>query len=139
MSNINPLQNNVDDAQSNIIIYNTIDGKAAVALYARNGKIWFNQKQMADFFATTVSNINMHISNVLKDRKDFTLDYWRTTADGVLVFNGKDVLQGKGGVSNEEMESSVNAEYQKFDSRRKVDDADALMLEEIIAKTKSLE
>ena len=39
MSNIKPLQNNLDDAQSNIIIYNTIDGKAAVALYARDGKI----------------------------------------------------------------------------------------------------
>ena len=81
----------------------------------------------------------------VKERKDLTLDYWRTTADGVLIFNGKDVLQGKGSVSNAEMEASVNAEYQKFDSRRKINEAmladqeDTRMLEEIIAKTKSLE
>lgn len=345
MSNIKLRQNNLDDAQSNIIIYNTIDGKAAVALYAHDGKIWLNQKQMAELFATSVPNINIHISNILKDkelnadsvikeylmtasdgknynvtfyslemilsvgyrvrnkrgvqfrqwatrhlaeylvkgftmdderlknpkgqpdyfdellerirdirasekrfyqklrelfalssdyearekatqmffaetqnkllyavthqtaaeiitaradaekpnmgltswkgsvvrkqdiviaknylnedeidllnrlttlfldiaelrvkgRKDLTLDYWRTTADDVLTFNGKDVLQGKGSVSNAEMEASVNAEYQKFDAIRKANDAlmadqeDAMMLEEIIAKTKSLE
>ena len=345
MSNIKPLQNNLDDAQSNIIIYNTIDGKVAVALYARDGKIWLNQMQMAELFATSKQTISYHINNILrerelgkdsvvkeflttatdgkqyhvvfyalemilavgyrvrgvrgtqfrqwatrhlseylvkgytmdderlknpngqpdyfdellerirdirasekrfyqklrdlfalssdyearekatqmffaetqnkllyavthqtaaeiitsradaekpnmgltswkgsvvrkqdiviaknylneeeidllnrlttlfldtaelrvKERKDLTLDYWRTTADGVLIFNGKDVLQGKGSVSNAEMEASVNAEYQKFDSRRKINEAmladqeDTRMLEEIIAKTKSLE
>ena len=36
------------DTESNIIIYNTIDGKASVALYAKDGKIWLNQKQMAE-------------------------------------------------------------------------------------------
>lgn len=345
MSNIKLLRNNIDDAQSNIIIYNTIDGKAAVALYARDGKIWLNQMQMAELFATSKQTISYHINNILREselsedsvvkdflttatdgkqyhvvfyalemilavgyrvrgvrgtqfrqwatrhlaeylvkgytmdderlknpngqpdyfdellerirdirasekrfyqklrelfalssdyetrekatqmffaetqnkllyavthqtaaeiitsradaekpnmgltswkgsivrkqdiviaknylneeeidllnrlttlfldiaemrvkgRKDLTLDYWRTTADDVLTFNGKDVLQGKGGVSNAEMEASVNAEYQKFDARRKADDAlmadqeDAMMLEEIIAKTKSIE
>ena len=34
------------DQPSNIIIYNTDDGKASVALYARDGKIWLNQQQM---------------------------------------------------------------------------------------------
>ena len=55
--------------QSNIIIYNTIDGKASVALYAKDGKIWLNQKQMADLFATSVANINMHISNILNEKE----------------------------------------------------------------------
>ena len=57
----------IPNEQSNIIIYNTIDGKAAVALYAKDGKIWLNQKQLAELFATSVPNINMHISNILKD------------------------------------------------------------------------
>lgn len=30
----------------------------------------------------------------VKEYKDLTLDYWRATADNVLSFNGKDVLQG---------------------------------------------
>lgn len=67
------------DTESNIIIYNTIDGKASVALYAKDGKIWLNQKQMAELFATSVANINMHISNILKekelDKKSVIKDY----------------------------------------------------------------
>ena len=35
------------DEQQNIIIYRTADGKASVALYAKDGKIWLNQQQMA--------------------------------------------------------------------------------------------
>ncbi|MBR4326672.1 MAG: virulence RhuM family protein, partial [Bacteroidales bacterium] len=74
------------DTESNIIIYNTIDGKASVALYAKDGKIWLNQKQMAELFATSVANINMHISNILKekelDEKSVIKDYLITAADG---------------------------------------------------------
>lgn len=345
MSNIKVLQDSLDEAQSNIIIYNTLDGKAAVALYAVDGKIWLNQMQMAELFATSKQSISYHISNILnegelktasvvkdflttardnkqyhvifyslemilavgyrvkgkrgtqfrqwatrhlseylvkgytmdddrlknpkgqpdyfdellerirdirasekrfyqklrdlfalssdyevrekatqmffaetqnkllyavthqtaaelitaradaekpnmgltswkgsvvrkqdiliaknylqkdeidllnrlttlfldtaelrvKEQKDLTLDYWRATADNVLLFNNKDVLQGKGNISNSEMEASVIAEYQKFDSRRKKDEAlkadqeDAMILDEIIEKTKSLE
>ena len=76
----------IPNEQSNIIIYNTIDGKASVALYAKDGKIWLNQKQMAELFATSVPNINMHISNILKDGelgKDSVIkDYLITAADG---------------------------------------------------------
>jgi len=75
-----------DNSQSNIIIYNTIDGKASVALYAKDGKVWLNQKQMAELFATSVPNINMHISNILKDgelSKDSVIkDYLTTASDG---------------------------------------------------------
>ena len=74
------------DTESNIIIYNTIDGKASVALYAKDGKIWLNQKQMAELFATSVANINMHISNILNDKEldknSVIKDYLTTAADG---------------------------------------------------------
>ena len=35
--------------QQDIIIYKTAHGKASVALYAREGDIWLNQKQMENF------------------------------------------------------------------------------------------
>ncbi len=74
------------DRPSNIIIYNTTDGKASVALYARDGKIWLNQQQMAELFATSKSNISMHIAGVLKDRelekKSVVQNYLTTAADG---------------------------------------------------------
>jgi len=46
--------------QQNIIIYNTADGKASVALYAQDGNIWMSQNQLAELFATSVPNISMH-------------------------------------------------------------------------------
>jgi len=42
-----------EENESNIIIYNTIDGKASVVLYARDGSVWMNQNQFAEFFDTS--------------------------------------------------------------------------------------
>jgi hypothetical protein len=56
-------------SQQNIIIYNTTDGKASVSLYAKDGDIWMNQQQLAELFDTSVPNISMHISNILKDKE----------------------------------------------------------------------
>ena len=74
------------DDQQNIIIYRTADGRASVALYAKDGKIWLNQQQMAELFATSKPNISMHIANILKD-KELYLDsvvkeFLTTAADG---------------------------------------------------------
>jgi hypothetical protein len=57
----------MDSNKQNIIIYKTADGKASVALYAKDGNIWMNQNQLAELFTTSVPNISMHISNILKD------------------------------------------------------------------------
>ena len=78
----------------------------------------------------------------VKGREDLTLDYWRSSVDTLLSFHGKDVLQGKGSVTNAEMEQKANAVYQQFDARRKAQDAiladeeDARLLEQLVAKTK---
>ncbi|MBO4663953.1 MAG: virulence RhuM family protein [Bacteroidaceae bacterium] len=72
--------------KSNIIIYNTTDGKASVALYARDGKIWLNQQQMAELFATSKQSISYHIVNIIKENelsKDSVVkEYLTTAADG---------------------------------------------------------
>lgn len=72
--------------QSNIIIYNTDDGKVKVVLYAKDGNIWMNQNQMAELFATSIPNISMHISNILKEgelQQDSVIkEYLTTAADG---------------------------------------------------------
>ena len=43
--------------KQNIIIYNTADGKASVALYAKDGMIWMSQNQIAELFDTSVPKL----------------------------------------------------------------------------------
>ena len=75
----------MDDKQ-NIIIYRTSDGRASVALYAKDGKIWLNQQQMAELFATSKQLISHHIANILKDKEldgfSVVKQYLTTAADG---------------------------------------------------------
>ena len=54
------------DQERNIMIYRTADGRASVALYAHDGKIWVNQQQMAELFATSKQTVSCHIVNMLK-------------------------------------------------------------------------
>ncbi|MDA3843646.1 MAG: virulence RhuM family protein [Candidatus Kapabacteria bacterium] len=72
--------------QKNIIIYNTDDGKTAVSLYAKDGDIWMNQSQLAELFATSVPNISMHVTNIIKDKEieahSVVKDYLTTASDG---------------------------------------------------------
>ena len=73
-------------SESTIILYNTIDGKSQVSLYARDGSVWLNQKQLAELFGTSVPNISMHISNILNeselDVNSVIKKYLTTATDG---------------------------------------------------------
>lgn len=72
--------------ENNIIIYNTDDGKAKVVLYAKDGNIWMNQNQIAELFDTSIPNISMHISNILKEgelrQNSVIKEYLTTASDG---------------------------------------------------------
>tara|TARA_R110000744_G_scaffold205678_2_gene324309 strand:+ start:238 stop:1233 length:996 start_codon:yes stop_codon:yes gene_type:complete len=72
-------------SKQNIIIYNTTDGKASVSLYAKDGDVWMNQQQLAELFDTSVPNISMHITNILKDKElesnSVIKNYLTTAAD----------------------------------------------------------
>ena len=72
--------------ESNIIIYNTIDGKASVVLYARDGSVWMNQNQLAELFDTSKQTISYHIINILKEREldanSVVKKFFTTASDG---------------------------------------------------------
>ena len=72
--------------EQNIIIYNTVDGKAQVALLAKDSQVWMSQAQLAELFDTSVPNVNIHIANILKDREldknSVIKDYLITADDG---------------------------------------------------------
>lgn len=135
--------------QNSIIIYHTDDGKSSVVLYAHDGQVWMNQKQMAELFATSVPNI--HINNILKenelDSNSVIKDYLTTASDGkryevtfysldmILAvgfrvrskrgtqFQQKAILQGAGSITTAEMEKQVESIYTDFDQRRRAFDA----------------
>lgn len=57
----------------------------------------------------------------VKERRDLTLNYWRSNVDALLQFQGKDLLLGKGAVSHKQMELQVRKVYAQFDQRRKLE------------------
>jgi len=76
----------MSDENKNIIIYHTADGKTNVSLYAKDGTVWMNQNQLAELFDTSVPNISMPISNILKEGElnqiSVVKDYLTTAAEG---------------------------------------------------------
>ena len=52
------------DNESKIILYTTDDGKSQFSLMSRDGRIWLNQKQMAELFAVSKPNISMLIAKI---------------------------------------------------------------------------
>lgn len=55
----------------------------------------------------------------VKENKTLTMDFWRENIDSLLEFQGKEILQGFGSISNEEMEKIVAEKYKKFNANRK--------------------
>lgn len=72
--------------ENNIIIYNTQDGKANVALLAKDDKVWMNQNQLAELFDTSKQNIGQHIASILEDKEleanSVVKNYFTTASDG---------------------------------------------------------
>jgi hypothetical protein len=54
-----------------------------------------------------------------KGRKDISMKFWRENVDGIITFNRKELLTGKGKVSNALMEEFVEKVYDEFDRQRK--------------------
>jgi len=87
------------EKEQNIIIYNTIDGKVSVSLYAKDGSVWMNQNELSELFDTSKQNISLHISNILKDNEleeQAVVKYYLTTAsDGKeykVIFYSLDMI-----------------------------------------------
>jgi len=55
-----------DNQKSQIIIYQTEDGKTRVEVRFEHENVWLTQKIMAELFETTVANINMHLKNIFQ-------------------------------------------------------------------------
>ena len=71
--------------ENKIILYTTDDGKSQVSLMSRDGRIWLNQKQMAELFAVSKPNISMLIAKIFAEKElddSVVKSYLTTAADG---------------------------------------------------------
>lgn len=53
--------------EGELILYTTDDGNARISLRAMDGTVWLTQLEMAELFATTKQNVNLHLKNILGD------------------------------------------------------------------------
>lgn len=70
------------EGNSEVIIYNTEDGKAKINLKLENGTVWLNQLQIAELFQTTKQNISKHIKAIFNDSElseEVVVNYQLTT------------------------------------------------------------
>ena len=85
--------------ETNIIIYNTADGRSSVSLLAKDSQVWMSQQQLAELFDTSKPNISMHITNILNEKElesnSVVKDYLTTAQDGKsysVTFYSLDVI-----------------------------------------------
>jgi hypothetical protein len=52
---------------SEIILYQTEDGRSRIEVRLENETVWLTQQLMAELFQTTIPNISMHVRNSYAD------------------------------------------------------------------------
>ena len=59
----------------------------------------------------------------IKNRRTLTMDFWRNNVNQLLEFNGFEILNNAGSISNNEMKTIVSERYEVFNQRRKTEAA----------------
>jgi len=78
-----------------------------------------------------------------KGRKETRMAFWKENIDQIITSNGFALLEGKGGISHEQMEAATAARYVDFDQHRKqqeaiaADDVDEAELQALDNRLKS--
>ena len=70
MKILNLMENNVNTIkESNIVIYETLDGKTNVDVYFVDNNFWMSMQQIEKLFDSSHSNIAEHIKNIYKENE----------------------------------------------------------------------
>ncbi|MCQ8183692.1 virulence RhuM family protein [Methylomonas sp. SURF-1] len=69
----------------------------------------------------------------VKERKQLTLDYWRSNIDRLLEFNDRPILRGAGSISKAAMKTIAEQRFDEFDAKRRADEATAAEAEDLKA------
>ena len=72
--------------KSELILYQTADGKTKVEVRLQDETVWLSQKLLAELFQTSVPNVNMHINHIFEEGElaadSVIKDFLTTAADG---------------------------------------------------------
>lgn len=78
--------------ESNIVLYETEDGKANIDVILKDETIWLTQKSMATLFGVRENNITYHLQNVFDsnelDENSVTQKIRVTACDGKKYLTG---------------------------------------------------
>jgi hypothetical protein len=58
-----------DQPKSDLILYQTEDGKTRLEVRLENDTVWLSQNQMTELFQTTKQNVSLHIQNIFEERE----------------------------------------------------------------------
>ena len=71
---------------SEVILYQTEDGKSRLQVRFSGETVWLTQNQMADLFQTTKQNVSLHIKNIFAEKelseKSVVKEFLTTAGDG---------------------------------------------------------
>ena len=68
--------------KSELILYQTEDGKTRIEVRLQDETVWLSQKLMAELFQTTPQNITIHLKNIFNEGE---LDEMATCKDFLQV------------------------------------------------------
>jgi hypothetical protein len=88
-----------EGTQSEILIYQSPDGKTRIDVALADDTVWLSQAQMAELFQTTKQNISLHVKNIFEESElqenSVVKEYLTTALDGkryVTKFYNLDVI-----------------------------------------------
>ena len=81
-------QNTGKMANSQLIIYQTEDGKIKIDVRFQDETVWLTQKLMAELFQTTKQNISLHLQNIFAENE---LDEYRFKPATTLAGPGQSI------------------------------------------------
>ena len=56
-------------SKSEIVLYQTADGRTRVECRFQDESVWLTQAAMAELYQTTKRNVSLHIHNILEERE----------------------------------------------------------------------
>ncbi len=75
-----------DKLRSEVLLYQSDDGKTRIQVHFAGETAWLTQSQMAELFQTSIPNVSMHVRNVFREgelrEESVVKDFLTTAADG---------------------------------------------------------